>query len=344
MTVSNKVPVTIVTGFLGAGKTTLLRHVIANAGGKRLALIVNEFGDVGVDGDVLKACGNEACPEDNIIELANGCLCCTVADDFVPTIEALLARSPRPDHIVVETSGLALPKPLVKAFDWPDIRSRVTVDGVIAVVDGPAVAAGRFADDPERVEAQRREDEALDHDNPLEEVYEDQLLCADLVVLNKTDLMDEAGIASVGEDIRKAIPRAVKIVAAREGNVPAHVLLGLGAAAEDDLAARPSHHDHEDGHDHDDFESFVVEIPAVADVESIKRRAVTIANSHDVLRVKGFVAVEGKPMRLVVQGVGERVQATFDRPFAADEKRIGRLVVIGEKGLDRAAIERALQG
>ncbi len=158
-----KIPVTIVTGFLGAGKTTLIRHVLEHASGRRLALIINEFGDVGVDGAILKSCGIDTCPEENIIELANGCLCCTVADDFIPAMEALLARSPPPEHIIIETSGLALPKPLVKAFDWPGIRTRLTVDGVIAVVDGAAVADGRFADDPAKLAAQRAADSAIDH-------------------------------------------------------------------------------------------------------------------------------------------------------------------------------------
>src|SRR5206468_8282541 len=184
-----KVPCTIVTGFLGAGKTTLVRHVLVNADGRRLAVIVNEFGDVGIDGEILKSCGIKSCPEDAIVELANGCICCTVADDFVPALKGLLDRPNPPEHIVIETSGLALPKPLVQAFNWPEIASRVTVDGVVAVVDGAAVAAGRFADDPDAVSRQRAQDTALDHDNPLEEVYEDQLLCADLVVLNKADLM-----------------------------------------------------------------------------------------------------------------------------------------------------------
>ena len=133
-----RVPCTIVTGFLGAGKTTLIRHVLAHAQGRRLAVIVNEFGDVGIDGELLKGCGDAACPQDSIVELANGCLCCTVADEFVPALDTLLERAP--DHIVIETSGLALPKPLVQAFLWPAIKSRVTVDGVIAVVDGEALA------------------------------------------------------------------------------------------------------------------------------------------------------------------------------------------------------------
>lgn len=341
---SRKTPVTIVTGFLGAGKTTLVRHVIENNDGRRLALIINEFGDVGVDGAILKSCGIESCPEENIVELTNGCLCCTVADDFVPTIEALLARTPAPEHIIVETSGLALPKPLVKAFDWPDIRSRLTVDGVIAVVDGPAVAAGRFADDPAKVDAARAADPSLDHENPLEEVYEDQLLACDLVVLNKTDLMDAAQVDAVSGEIRGQIPRAVKIVTSQRGAIPVSILLGLAAAAEDDLAARPTHHDNEEDHDHDDFESFIVDVAPISAPAELSERARRIAAEHDVLRVKGFAAVDGKPMRLLLQGVGERIETRFDRPWSHSDDRKGRLVVIGEKGLNRDAITSILQG
>ena len=339
-----KVPVTIITGFLGAGKTTLVRHVLEHAEGRRLALIVNEFGDVGVDGAILKSCGVESCPEENIVELTNGCICCTVAEDFIPTLEALLSRSPQPEHIIIETSGLALPKPLVKAFEWPAIRSRVTVDGVVTVVDGPAVLAGRFADDPVKLAAQRAADPSVDHENPLEEVYEDQLLCADLVVLNKTDLLTPEETTQVSDNIKANVPREIKIIATREGKIPAGVLLGLSAAAEDDLAARPSHHDGEEGHDHDDFETFIVEIPTLTAPSELATRAKQIATDHDVLRVKGYAAVDGKPMRLLLQGVGQRVETRYERAWTASEPRIGRLVVIGQKGLDRNAISRALNG
>ena len=344
MTQFGKVPVTVVTGFLGAGKTTLIRHLLEGAQGRRLALIINEFGDVGVDGDILRSCGIESCPEENIVELANGCLCCTVADDFIPAIEALLARTPRPDHIVVETSGLALPKPLVKAFDWPAIRAKVTVDGVVAVVDGAAVAEGRFADDPARLLAQREADGAIGHDNPLEEVYEDQLLCADLIILNKADLVSPERLETVVAEIRAVVPRAVKIVPTREGRIEAAVLLGIGAAAEDDLAARPSHHDAEEGHDHDDFDSFVLDVPALRNPQAFAEKLAGVAERHGVLRMKGFLAVADKPMRLLVQGVGTRFRQQFDRPWAAGEARRGRLVVIGEKGLDRAAIALDIGG
>jgi cobalamin biosynthesis protein CobW len=338
-----KIPVTIVTGFLGSGKTTLIRHVLEHAHGRRLALIINEFGDVGVDGAILKSCGIDTCPEENIVELSNGCLCCTVAADFVPAIEALLARSPRPDHIIIETSGLALPKPLVKAFDWPGIRTRLTVDGVVAVVDGAAVAAGRFADDPAKLAAQRQADSAIDHDNPLQEVYEDQLLCADIVVLNKADLMTADLLERVSGEIRATVPRAVRIIEARNGRIDPAILLGIEAAAEDDLAHRPSHHDAEEGHDHDDFETFVLDMAPTSDPAGLLARLASVAQAHDVLRMKGFIEVAGKPMRLLVQGVGQRFRQQFDRPWAPSEDRQGRLVVIGEKGLDRNAIIASLQ-
>ena len=337
-----KTPVTIVTGFLGAGKTTLIRHLLANAGGRRLALIINEFGDVGVDGDLLKGCADSACPREAIIELANGCICCTVADDFAPAVTALLAREPRPDHIVIETSGLALPKPLVKAFDWPDLRTRLTVDGVVAVVDAAAVAEGRFADDPARVAEQRAADPSLDHDNPLEEVYEDQLLCADLVVLNKADLIGSEQLDALRASIARTLPRAVKIAATREGVIDVNVLLGVRAAAEDDLQARPSHHDAEGVHDHDDFDTFVVAIPATRDADALIDRLSQVTQAHDILRIKGFVEVAGKPMRMLVQGVGQRFRRDFDRLWSADEPRRSRLVVIAQKGVDREAVAAAL--
>jgi cobalamin biosynthesis protein CobW len=337
-----KVPCSIVTGFLGAGKTTLLRNILQKGAGRRLAVIVNEFGDVGIDGEILRGCGIESCSEDRIVELSNGCICCTVADDFVPALEGLLALPEPPEHILIETSGLALPKPLVQAFNWPAIASRVTVDGVIAVVDGAAVAAGRFADDPDALAAQKAEDESLDHDNPLEEVFEDQLLCADLIVLNKADLMTDSERERVANDIKKMVPPAVKVIETSGGELDANVLLGLGAAAETDLAARPSHHDSEEEHDHDDFDTFIIDIPALDAPEALIARVRDAAEAHDILRVKGFAEVRGKPMRLLIQGVGSRLQHQFDRAWKPEEQRQGRLVIIGQKGLDRDAISRAI--
>jgi cobalamin biosynthesis protein CobW len=324
-----KLPVTVITGFLGAGKTTLIRHLIQNPQGKRLAVVVNEFGDVGVDGEILKSCAIPDCPAENIMELSNGCICCTVADDFIPTIEALMALEPRPDHILIETSGLALPKPLLKAFDWPDIRSKITVDGVIALADAEAVADGRFAPNVAAVDAQREADDSLDHETPLSEVFEDQISCADIILLTKTDLAGADGIAKARAVIKAESPRPIPIVEISEGVVDPRVILGLAAAAEDDMDARPSHHDGHDDHEHDDFESIVVDIPEIADPVDLVERIEAMAKDQNILRVKGYAAVKGKPMRLLVQAVGTRVRQQYDQPWGATERR-GRLVVIAE--------------
>ncbi|GAB5445387.1 cobalamin biosynthesis protein CobW [Gymnodinialimonas sp.] len=324
-----KLPVTVVTGFLGSGKTTLISQLMQNPGGKRLAIVVNEFGDVGVDGDILKSCAIPDCPAENIMELANGCICCTVADDFIPTIEALMALDPRPEHIVIETSGLALPKPLLKAFDWPDIRSKITVDGVIALADAEAVAAGRFATDVAKVDAQRLADESIDHETPLSEVFEDQISCADIILLTKPDLAGPEGIAKAKAIIAAEAPRPIPVVEVAEGVVDPRVILGLEAAAEDDMDARPSHHDGHHDHEHDDFDSIVVDIPDVSDPLELVARIEELAKTQNILRVKGYANVSGKPMRLLVQAVGARVRHQFDQPWG-DRPRQGRLVVIAE--------------
>jgi cobalamin biosynthesis protein CobW len=343
MTDLTKIPVTVITGFLGAGKTTLIRHLMQNPQGKRLAILVNEFGTVGVDGDILKSCADDNCPVENIVELANGCICCTVADDFIPTIEGLMAMPVRPDHILIETSGLALPKPLLKAFDWPAIRSRITVDGVIALADAEAVAAGRFAPDVAAVDAQRAADPSLDHETPLSEVFEDQILCADLILLSKADLAGEAGLATARAVITAEMTRPTPMLAMTEGVIDPRVILGLNAAAEDDLAARPSHHDGEDDHEHDDFDTIVIDLPEVTDPEALATAIQRLATEQRILRVKGHVAVAGKPMRMLVQAVGARVRMQYDRPWGT-QARLSQLVVIAEHDdINEAAIRKLLE-
>ena len=337
MTDLAKVPVTVITGFLGSGKTTLIKHLMQNPQGKRLAVLVNEFGVLGVDGAILKGCADDNCPVENIVELANGCICCTVAEDFIPTIEALLALPKRPDHILIETSGLALPKPLLKAFDWPAIRSMITVDGVITLADAEAVASGHFAG-----ELTQAQIDAGEHDTPLGEVFEDQIACADIVLLTKADLAGEAGIAAARAVIEAEAPRKLPILAMTDGVIDPRIILGLGAAAENDLAARPSHHDGADDHEHDDFNSVVIGLPEVSDVDGLMAKVALLATEHRVLRVKGYVAVQGKPMRMLLQAVGSRVRAQFDQPWGS-QPRLTQLVVIAEQGdLDVAAIRAVL--
>lgn len=339
----SRIPATVVTGFLGAGKTSLVRHVLEQARGRRIAVIVNEFGEVGIDRELLVGCGIAGCAEDDVVELANGCICCTVADDFLPTMERLLERAPRPDHIVIETSGLALPKPLIQAFAWPEVRARATVDGVITVVDAAAVRDGLFAPDPAAVQAQRLADPALDHESPLEELFEEQLGSADLVILNKADLVAEADWPAVEARVAAELRPGVPVLRARDARLPLEVLLGRAAAAEADLASRRSHHDQGEPHEHDEFTSFAVPLPEQPDPATLVAALEQLAARHGILRLKGFAVVTGKPMRLAVQAVGQRVQAFFDRPWRADEPRRGELVVIGLAGLDRAAIAAALE-
>lgn len=355
---AHKIPATVVTGFLGAGKTTLIRNLLDNANGKRIALVINEFGDLGVDGDILKGCGIEGCADDDVVELSNGCICCTVAEDFVPAMQKLIDRDEAPDHIVIETSGLALPQPLVRAFTWPDIRTRVTVDGVVTVVDGPAVAEGRFAHDERAIDSQRVADEELDHETPLSELFEDQLACADLVVVNKADLMGD-GAQGVTARMKDQVRGGVSVISSSMGQVSPAVLLGLGIGAEDDLEARHEvhhhhhhhhhddegddhHHDHHhDDHGHDAFASFVVELPEVADAATLSAAVTDVISKHDLLRVKGFAALAGKPMRLVLQAVGPRIDTYFDQPFG-ETPRTTRLVLIGQAGYDADAIRADL--
>ncbi|WP_226782089.1 cobalamin biosynthesis protein CobW [Oceaniglobus trochenteri] len=350
-----KIPATVVTGFLGSGKTTLIRHMLQNAEGRRIALIINEFGDLGVDGDILKGCGDETCTDDDVMELSNGCICCTVAEDFIPTMEKLLDRPNPPDHIVIETSGLALPQPLVRAFNWPGISTRVTVDGVVTVVDGKAVSLGQFAHNVAAVDAQRAMDENLDHETPLSELFEDQIACADMIVVNKADLLGADAAAALAARLKSDSRDGVQVVTATMGALPVGVLLGQNAAAESSLDQRHEvhhhhHHDDEDGedhdheheHGHDEFESFVLNLPELTDPAAFSARVVDTIKAHDILRLKGFAAVQGKPMRLTLQAVGPRIDTYFDRPIAANETRETRLVVIGQAGLDRAAIEKAL--
>lgn len=339
-----KTPVTVITGFLGSGKTTLVRHLMANPQGLRLAVIVNEFGTMGVDGDILKGCADAACPAENIVELSNGCICCTVADDFIPTLEALMALPARPDHILIETSGLALPKPLLKAFDWPAIRSRITVDGVIALADAEAVAAGCFAPDVAAVDAQRAADPSLDHETPLSEVFEDQIACADVILLTKADLAGPEGVAAARAAIEAELPRPLPILTVTEGAVDPRLILGLGKAAEDDLDARPSHHDGADDHEHEDFDTVVIDLPEITDPADLAARIARLAAEQNVLRVKGHVAVAGKPMRLLVQAVGSRVRHQYDRPWGQTPRR-SRLVVIAEHDdVNPDAIRAVLEG
>lgn len=350
----NKIPTTIVTGFLGSGKTTLLSNVLKQAAGKRIAVIVNEFGELDIDTDLLRSCPLD-CEDDQVTgkrseegfyELANGCICCTVEEEFLPVMEQLVARRDDIDHILIETSGLALPKPLVQAFNWPGIKEHCTVDAVITVVDGPAVAAGRFAHDEDKVQAQRLADESLDHDPSLQELLDDQLSAADLVVVSKNDLLNDEERIRVQDIITHEVPNTVKTVYIENGEAALDVLLGLDAASESRIDDVHNHHDHHHAHGehhdhaHDHFDSFVVKLGEVQS-DLLQETLHHLIEEHNIFRVKGFAAVHGKPMRQVFQAVGTRLDRYFDRLWQPDEIRQTQLVFIG-KGISKEKIEDIL--
>ncbi|EDX84161.1 cobalamin biosynthesis protein CobW [Synechococcus sp. PCC 7335] len=338
----SKLPVTVVTGFLGAGKTTLVRHLLQNNQGRRIAVIVNEFGEVGIDGELLRDC--QICDEEtennaeknnsksNILELANGCLCCTVQEEFLPTMQALIERRDELDCVVIETSGLALPKPLVQAFRWPEIRTSATVDGVVTVVDCEALAKGELVGDLDALEAQRQADEELDHETPIEELFEDQLGCADMVLLTKVDCVNPTGLDKVKTWLASELQDGVKVVPCHSGQISPDVLLGFNAAVEDNLDSRHSHHDHEEEHDHDeDITSIPLTLDQAFEPKALVRQLMQLVSEQEIYRIKGFVAVPGKAMRLVLNGVGNRFDYFYDRPWRADEPRQTKLIVIGHE-------------
>jgi cobalamin biosynthesis protein CobW len=341
---TKKIPVTIITGFLGSGKTTLIRHLIQNNNGRRLAIIVNEFGAMGIDGELIRTCCEN---EEDVVELSNGCLCCTVQEEFLPTMLQLMERKESIDHIIIETSGLALPKPLLHAFNWPSLKPQITVDAVITVVDAVGQATGEICN-RELVQAQRLADDSLDHETPIEELFEDQLSCADLVVLTKADLINTEDFNQVKSIIGAALRTGVKMITTVKGVADIDVLLGVGAAAENDLDNRHSHHeeDHASGaehHHHDeDMISFTLETNTPCTTEQLVQALVAIIQQFEVYRVKGFVHVPGKPMRMVLQGVSQRFDFYFDRPWREGEERKTALVVIGHD-LNIEAVDAAFR-
>ena len=358
----SRLPVTVVTGFLGAGKTTLLRHLLLNSG-QRLAVVVNEFGEVGIDGDLLRRCG--FCPDEELdgrlVELANGCLCCTVQDDFLPTMERLLDRADQIDGIVVETSGLALPEPLLAAFAWPEIRTRTRVHGVVAVVDGEALAAGSVVADPRALEAQRLADPSLDHASAIEDLFEEQLETADLVLVSRSDSLDSKAFSALQHQLSPVLRPGTPVLPMERGVVDPALILGLNRDGDGQQQAHDAHshddhshdsHSHEahshahDTHDHVHvaMESLAFQIPGSFSREKLESTLAQLIAAGGLIRVKGRLLLEGKARPLQIQAVGPRLECWFEgdqAPGAAPTPAL-ELVILGF-GLDAPHLQTALE-
>ena len=343
---AKRLPVTVITGFLGSGKTTVLRHLLTR-GGQRLAVMVNEFGSVGLDGDLIRSCG--FCPEEDVegrlVELNNGCLCCTVQDDFLPTMETLLERADQLDGIVVETSGLALPRPLLQALDWPAIRSRVHVNGVVTLVDGEALAAGSPVADADALERQRAEDPSLDHLTAIDELFEDQLQAADLVLISRADCMDASAMAEVQGRIKNKVRAGTALLPVSHGEVETSVVLGLDH--------KPTHHTHDhnehEHHDHSHVEMVGsnVRVEGALDRQALEKLLPNLVSDHQVVRLKGRVWLPGKTLPLQIQMVGPRLNSWFEaapsHAWRPDEGCGADLVVLALTNVAFSAVESSLQ-
>jgi len=318
----DKVPVTILTGFLGAGKTTLLNRILSEPHGKKYAVIINEFGEVGIDNDIV-AQKVEGFDEE-IFEMNNGCLCCTVRGDLIRIVGGLLKRGRAFDGIIIETTGLADPGPVIQSFFVDEtLMARTQLDAVVTLVDAQNIIA-RLADTKEAAE---------------------QVAFADVLVLNKADLIDESARDAVAARLR-GINAFAPIIVAERSMVKLDKILDIGAFALDRVTDRePDFLEHGHHHEHnEDITSFSFTVAKPLDPQKFDAWIGNLAQTRgaDLLRYKGILDMKGSNRCFVLQGVHMMMEGAPQKPWAANDKRESRLVFIG-RNLDEAALKAGFE-
>ena len=325
----SRIPVIVVSGFLGSGKTTFLKYLIEKTN-KRFGLLINEFGDIGIDGDLLKNCrscnGNSS---ESIIELNNGCVCCTVQDDFIPSIQTLLKTNIDLDAIIIETSGLALPIPLLKALNWPEIRASIYLDCVISTVNGESMIKGSPINDLFAIDNQYKDTKIIDHFTSVEELFKNQLEVSDIVLISRSDLITSKEFDLIKDTIKDKLNNNVPILKSFNGETNLGFVLNTSINKNRYQGFLTSKHDHT----HAQIFSHFINSDYFLEKKQFEVEMNQILNDIEILRIKGRVWIPNKKIPLQVQIVGKKVNTWFEKtPLnALSQKKKGgmELMVIG---------------
>ncbi len=303
-----KIPVIVVSGFLGSGKTTFLRYLLKESN-KKFGLIINEFGDVGIDGDLIKSCDKcDESEDDCVIELNNGCLCCTVQDDFVPSIKALFEFNPPIESIIIETSGLALPIPLIQALNWPEIRSSIYLDVVVGIVNGESMLNGSPINDLNKITKQYSETDKIDHNATIDELFEEQLEVSDIVLVSRSDILNDDQFDVVKHKIQGSLNSSVPVLKSKNGKIDLNYLFDFNFKKENYKEFLTEGHDH----NHVELVSDSIKLNYFLEKNDFEKEMSKILDELNILRIKGRIWIPNKSLPLQIQIVGKKINTWFE--------------------------------